>query len=897
MSAGVGRSRRRRASLRSTGLRAGLWAALAAGSLLAPEPRAAAQVPVAQDRHPTDGVDRVVHDVAGEGDATSIELNPALIADVDGIDVAVLGYRSISDFTRGSGFGGFAALNLGFGLAAGFGAQVVRPRLRLGDADFDAADNPDLTKLSFALAGDLDQGAVGLGVHGVRSQGRWLQRPDVDVGGLVRLFNYGSVGFNARLSPADLDSQALPAHFSLVGELGLRPLGTHHLELAVAATQQVLLSRDGQPAQRVDFSGFLPRGRVAVRWQGWALRAEVEQVRASVLDPITFDRVRGQKALRGGVALEGSWDVVTVGAGVHAGLSEGLDGVGFGARLHSRERGRVLWPRTIDAERMELSAVDDQRSLVRMLERLERAERAGERSVIVVDARNTSAGWASLHELREALIRVRNAGGHVFAYLEGAGLKDYYVASMAEQIYVHPAGALEIYGIGSTALYLKGALDKVGVRAEVIKVDEYKSAGERFTNTEPSEPDRRQRTEIQRDAFATVVHDVARARGLSLADVRHRLDEAPWGPSAAVEQGLVDEVAFRDEVLDRISERIGAKVEFSSFHDTTPREHWGEDPYVAVVLVEDTIVDGESRSIPFFGLGFAGGDTIAKTLRELRKDRYCRGVVLRVDSPGGSALASDVIWREVALTAEAHAQDPRFAAPIVVSMGDVAASGGYYVSTGAPLVLADPMTITGSIGVISLHFDVSGLLGKLGISTFTLQEGKNATIGAPFAPYTDDQRTRIEASIRRTYDLFRERVAAGRGLTVEEVDELGRGHVYSGTDALGLRLVDGLGGLHEAIEHVRTEANVPAWRSLEIRVLPERPSLADLILEAARGPRERQGPVARAVARKRAGREASAMRSALPLALDEALSRLPLSLLFLPQGQPHAILPEAIELR
>lgn len=880
---------------RGTARRAAWGLALGLGAALGTTAEAA-PAPVAQDRHPTDGIDRVVHDVSGEGDATSIELNPALLADVDGVDVAAMGYSTVSRYTRGAGFGGFLATNLGFGLAAGLGVQVVRPQLRLGGADFDAASNPALTKLSLALAGDFDAAAFGLGLHGVRTDGRWLQRPDLDLGVMLRTFNYGSAGLVARLSPADVSSQALPGHASLTGELALRPLGTHHVELAVAATQQMLLSEGGQPPERVDFSGFLPRGRIALRYQGWALKAEVEQVRASVLDPVTFDRVRGQKALRGGVLLEGSWDVVTAGAGVHAGVSEGLDGVGFAARLHSRQGGRVVWPRQVDAERYDLSALGDERSLIAMLERLERAAAAGERSVLVVDARGTGAGWASLHELRQALVRVRDAGGHVFAYLEGASLKDYYVASVAERVFVHPAGSLDTHGLASTALYLKGALDKVGVRAEVVKIDEYKSAGERFDRTGPSEPDVEQRREIQRDAYAQIVHDVAQARGLSLADVRGRLGEAPWGPHEAVEQGLVDEVVFRDQLLDQIGEHIGATVEFARIGDTAPREHWAEDPYVAVVLVEDAIVDGQSRQIPLFGLGFAGADTIAQTLRDLRDDRYCRGVVLRVNSPGGSALASDVIWREVSLTAQAFADDPKFAAPIVVSMGDVAASGGYYVSMGAPTVLADPMTITGSIGVISMHFDVSGLLEKLGITAHVLEEGKNGAIGSPFAPYTDDQRARVEGSIRRTYDLFRERVAQARGMTPERVDELGRGHVYSGTDAKTLDLVDELGGLHEAIALVRKQAGLRGWQSLDVRVLPERKSLVDLILESARGQERPPGLVGRAVLRKRARREQASLRQALPLALDEALSRIPLSLLFLPQGQAHAIAPTVIAL-
>ncbi|MCH9686519.1 MAG: signal peptide peptidase SppA [Deltaproteobacteria bacterium] len=856
-----------------------------------------AQVPRAQDRHATDGVDRVVHDISGEGDASSIELNPALLADVDGLDITFMGYRNISDYTRGTGYGGFFAANLGFGLATGFGVQLVRPGLRLAGADFDAAANPNLTKLSFAFAGDFDDAAFGVGVHGVRAQGRWLQRPDLDVGALVRIFNYGSAGVTARLSPVDVDSQALPAHFSLTGELAVRPLGTHHFEIAAGARQQVLVSENGENPQRVDISGFLPRGRVAVRFQGWALKGEIEQVRASALDPVTFERVRGEKALRGGVALEASWDMLTVGGGVHAGVSDGLDGVGFSARLHSRPRGRVVWPRQIDADRFDLSTVGDERSLISMLQRLERAREGGDRSVLVLDARGTGAGWSSLHELRQAIVRVRNAGGHVFAYIENATLKDYYLASVAEQIYVHPAGSLETYGLSATSLYFRGALDKLGVQAEVIKVDEYKSAGERFDRTGPSDPDREQRSELQRDHYDQVIHDVAQARGLALSDVRSRFDQAPWGPNAAIEQGLADEVVFRDELLDRISERIGADVEFGRITDTSPREHWAKDPYIAVVLVEGMIVDGNSRTIPFFNLRFAGGDTIAKTLRELRDDRYCRGVILRVNSPGGSALASDVIWREVARTAEAHEQDPRFAAPIVVSMGDVAASGGYYVAMGAPTVLADPMTITGSIGVISIHFDVSGLLRKLGISTSTLKQGRNPDIGTPFSPYSDDQRARIESSIGRTYDLFRERVAQNRGMTVEKVDELGRGHVYSGEDAKTLGLVDGMGGMHEAVEMIRKEAGLPKWRSLRLRLLPEQKSLVDLILESARGQRGRVGPVGRATHRRREAKHGAVVRRALPLALNEALAKLPLSLLFLPQGQAQAVMPGHLELK
>ena len=231
---------------------------------------------------------------------------------------------------------------------------------------------------------------------------------------------------------------------------------------------------------------------------------------------------------------------------------------------------------------------------------------------------------------------------------------------------------------------------------------------------------------------------------------------------------------------------------------------------------------GETSESPFGGGGFAGADTISRGLRQAARDASVRAIVLRVDSPGGSGVASDLIWRETV----------RMKKPVIVSMGNVAGSGGYYVSLGSGRVLADPATITGSIGVVSMHFDVSGLLRKLGISAHTIKEGKNPDMGELWRPYTADQKQRIEASMRRTYDLFRRRVSDARELSMEKVDELGRGHVYSGTDAKALGLVDQLGGLHQAIAVIRQRAGIAPRRTLELRVLPRRQTLLDLLLGA-----------------------------------------------------------------
>jgi len=845
-----------------------------------------AQEPRALDRAASDGVDRPIKDYSSEGDASSIELNPALLSAVRGLDLVLMGYRSVSPFTRGSGLGGFMSFNLGFGLATGIGVQALRPGFGGGYPDPLAARNPDATKISWALsAGDGKVAAFGLGVHWLRA-GELLRAPDLDVGLLFRIRNYASVGAVARLGPADVHAYGdLPGELSILGELAVRPLGNRTLELAGGVRGRFRAAEPGLRASQWEALGAQPRGRIAVRHHGLELAAEVEQVRVSLLDPSTYNFVRADKAVRGSVQLAVAWDFVKASGGVHAGLGEGLDGFGLAARFSTARQGRVFWPRLVDVERLDLSAIKGERQLIAVLQRLERAEKAGARTILLVDARATGLGWASLQELRAALVRVRNAGGHVFAYLEDTKLRDYYLASAAEQVYLHPAGELATFGLASTSFYLRGLLDKLGVQVEALHIDEYKSAHEMFSRTGPSDKDREQREAILDATFAQITHDIAQARGLSLARVRELVDDAPYGPTRAEELGLVDAVVYRDQVVEKIGNAVGARVKFARFDDTEPDpKTWSSAPYVAVVLVEGTIIDGESRTIPLLGTQFTGSDTIVAQLRAVRADPACQGVVLRVNSPGGSALASDLIWREVSRTHEAWQKNPRKSPPIVVSMGDVAASGGYYVAAGTDHVFAQPTTLTGSIGVVTLHFDVSGLLQKVGVATHTFKRGKNADIGGFYRPYSADERARMDASIRRVYDLFLERVSDARGKTPEQVDELGRGHVYSGTDAKDLGLVDAFGGLREAVALVRERGGVSARRDLQIRVLPVHKTILDLVLDLLGPDRGDKGLRGRIQARRDA-------EPALPLILTTTIARLPLALLFLPQDSPSTLMP------
>ncbi len=867
-------------------------AALAVAILVGSSP-AHAQPPQIQERQPSNGVDRIYHDYSGEADASSLELNPAMMSTLRGADLTMLGYRTLSGASRGTGFGAFGALNL-FGVALGLGVQSVQPERR---SAFDpaAAENPDITKISVGLAaGERDHGGVGLAVHGIRGNGRWLRSPDLDIGALLRIFNYGSLGVSARLGPASLRAEAgLPAAATLTAEGAIRPLGTHHLELAGGLVAHLAERNEFDALSRANVGGVLPRARVALRYHGLALLAEAQQVRVAVLDELTGGISTHDKAWRGSVGLEGSWDAITLGTGVHAGLSNNMDGIGFKARFATAGRqGRVFWPRRVDAESIALDAVTDEYSLVRLLTRLERARQAGARAILLIDARGADVGWASLHEVRNALIRIRNAGGHVFAYVEEASMKDYYVASAAERIFIHPAGQLDTFGISTATFYYRDALAKIGVRAEALHIAEYKSAHESYSRSGPSDADRDQRENLLGDIFDQLVVDIARGRELAPNDVRRLVNEAPHGPEAAVKAGLVDEVVFRDELLEKMSDAVEANVSFSNFQDTRPDTTWSENPFVAVVVVEGTLVDGESSFIPLLGLKFAGGDTIAKTLQGLRSTPACKGIIVRINSPGGSALASDIIWREVQRTHDEWKRDARHNPPIVVSMGDVAASGGYYIAMGSEVILADSMTITGSIGVVSIHFDVSGLLSRLGINRETFSQGRNPDIGSPWAPYTEDQRARLEKSMRRTYDLFRKRVARARGIKMERVDKLGRGHVYSGADAADLKLITRLGGLDDAVSQVRKMAEVKRFRDLKLRVVPQQQSLLDLLLDVASNPFREDSKV-----RARWNRRAEARKTKLPLALDRALARLPMSILFLPQDRASLILPGEIQMK
>lgn len=843
------------------------------------------QDPIVEHRELHDGVDRPISDLSGSGDSSSIELNPAMINSVRGLDVTLLGYQTVYEFARGSGFGAFVSANLGWGFALGVGIQALEPGFRHGNFDQDITHNRPATKMSFALAlGRGEWGSFGIGVHGLRTGGTILRTPQVDLGGVIRMSNFASLGLVSRMAPASLRDSNFRPMLDLAGELAVRPLGNHWLEFAGGLTTRI------DQTNNRGFGGFdtddlLPYGRMAVRYQGIELAAQVERVQADILDENTLALLGSTTALRGSIGLSVAWDYGVVGLGMHAGLGPGVDGVAYKARFTTQKQGRVYWGRMVDVEKFELDKVGDQRTLIAVLRRLERAERAGERAVILVEADGFKMSWGAGQELREALRRVRDAGGHVFAWVEQPNLRDYWLASVAEKIYTHPAGQFETVGLATRRLYFKDALAKLGVKVEAMHIEEYKSAHENFTRSDRSEFDAEQRTALLDDTWKIVVHDIAQARGLSKSDVRELANEAPLGPTRAVEAKLADEVMHRDEIITKLSDELDAKVELKTFERIDPAaDTWSVEPYVAVVLIEGTMVDGKSRFIPLLDIVMTGADTTVQTLQTLRADPACRGIVLRVDSGGGSAFGSELMWREVQLTHEAWKKDERKSPPIVVSMSDVAASGGYYVAMGTDMIFAEPLTVTGSIGVVLLHFDVSGLLDMLGVGMDRIERGgEGVEMNTVWQPWSDEQREKVRSGIERTYDLFLDRVSAGRGMTKDEINEIARGHIWSGERAKQLGLIDQHGGLREAIAELGKRSGRARFNELELRVLPVRLTLLQMVFRGAGS--LIVDPVAKLVADR-----ADEKQTKLPLAVEHALARVNLSLLYLPQDQASTII-------
>jgi protease IV len=415
-------------------------------------------------------------------------------------------------------------------------------------------------------------------------------------------------------------------------------------------------------------------------------------------------------------------------------------------------------------------------------------------------------GYAALKEVRAALADFRASGKPVVAYLDYATTRDYYLASVANELVMDPFGELIMPGLASEPWFVGGALEKYGIGVQVTRVGKYKSYVETFTRTDMSPESREQLQKLLDDVWFTLVSDISKSRGVDPAKIQATVDaEGIIKASIAQDAHLVDKVAYRDEIIDQLKKETGVtapkdpfkQVELGYYAKTnlsTPSASFGEGK-VAVVYAEGDIVEGEGDQKE------VGGVKFARELRRLREDSSVKAIVLRVNSPGGSATASETIQREVRLA--------RKVKPVIVSMGSYAASGGYWISTYGDRIFAEPDTITGSIGVFGIIPNIQKLANDHGLTFDSVKTGKFAggllTISRP---RTDEELAVFQKGVDWMYAQFIAKVAEGRKLAPGRVEEIAQGRVWSGTEALKLGLVDEIGGLEAAIRYAGTQANL-----------------------------------------------------------------------------------------
>jgi len=444
---------------------------------------------------------------------------------------------------------------------------------------------------------------------------------------------------------------------------------------------------------------------------------------------------------------------------------------------------------------------------------------------LVVRIAPLETGWAKLEEIRNHLLAFRASGKPSICYLgyDGIQNQEYYLASACQQIWLVPTTPVSIRGMMAEAIFVRGTLDKLKIVPEYYHIAEFKTAGNMFTEKKFTPAHKEEAESLLHSVYEQYLGDTSKARGMSRDEFEAILNRGPLATADALASKIVDKLGYWDQVQDFFKRRAGGwnPISLNSYRTSLNAPNFALEK-IAIVYASGLIVSGSSGTTPAGG-SIMGGDSVAADIRKARMDSSIKAIVLRVDSGGGSVVGSEVIRREVELAHEVK--------PVVVSMSDVAASGGYWIASPADKIVADPNTITGSIGVLIGKLNVSGLFNLLGVSTDYVATSDNATLFSAQQNFTPAQRDYIEKSLHETYDEFTKGVAAGRKMSVEAVDKVGKGRVWSGAQAKDLGLVDELGGTDHAIEVAKRLAHIPASDSVRIVRLPEEKTFFQQLFE------------------------------------------------------------------
>ncbi len=472
-------------------------------------------------------------------------------------------------------------------------------------------------------------------------------------------------------------------------------------------------------------------------------------------------------------------------------------------------------------------------TLSEVIGRLDKAGDDEKLSGVVLRINDPTLGWAKVNELTHAIHNLRHKGKKVVAYLDSATTHNYLVAASCDEVVMPESGDLAILGLRAEVMFYKGLLDWLNVKADMLRVGEYKSAAEPFTRTEMSKEFRHEMEEILDDYQRQIVEAISKHRKLDAAKVTAAINGGPYTARRACELGLIDKVAYEDEIEGllktaeskrdvKITKSYGKKKvdnDFSGFAGMMKmmsllmggeeKKRLSSKPTIAVVHAVGAIMSGKSAN-SFLGGETLGSETFIKAVRQAADEKTVKAIVLRVDSPGGSALASDLMWRAL----------QKCGKPVIVSMGDVAASGGYYISMGAQHIFAEPGTLTGSIGVVGGKVAIGGLLEKVGITTSVISRGENSGAMSMLSQFTESERKAMQRTLNDIYGQFTHKAAEGRHMQYDKLEKLARGRVYTGAMAIKIGLVDELGTLDDAVKYAVKVAGLPKDEKVERWILP-----------------------------------------------------------------------------
>jgi protease-4 len=453
------------------------------------------------------------------------------------------------------------------------------------------------------------------------------------------------------------------------------------------------------------------------------------------------------------------------------------------------------------------------------------------RAVMLKPTGFESPFWGKVQEIRDAVIDFKKSGKPVYAYLEYGGDREFYLATAADKIYLMPASPLNLTGVATYELFLRGTLDKIGAYPDLHHIGDYKTAVNTFTEKGYTPAHKEMDQSLNRDLYEQIVRGIADGRKKNEADVRHLFDDGPFLPEDALRAGLIDDVAYEDQVDEKLRSGEQRRQIDSDDYTRITLSSLGlnRGPRIAVIYAAGAITGGRSGFDPLNG-GVVGSDTLIEYIRQARRDSSVRAIVLRIDSPGGSATASDAIWRELTI-----AKNERSDRPVVASMSDLAASGGYYIAMPAQVIVAQPSTLTGSIGIFGGKVVTGGVYDKLGARIESTSIGRNAEINSPARPFNPEELKKLQEQLQAFYDQFVEKAADSRHSTPEQIDALAQGRVWTGRQAKQNHLVDELGGLDRAIAIAKQRAKIPAENDVELVIYPPRKSFYELVSDQFSG--------------------------------------------------------------